>query len=103
MEARAFNHRPDFVQFGDIRIKLSNIKNYGLNVEKKYYLQVYRRKPFQKRTGLFNIFTETAFTYVKCGGMKEEIPSWSAEALLREVSTPKKVFIKKGEFLNKEN
>ena len=57
-------NRPAFIQFGDVRIKLSNIKNYGISSDISYYIKIYEynaqkakqveiEKAKRKKAGLF--------------------------------------------------
>ena len=47
-----FSKKPEFIAFGTERIKLKNIKNYGISTGMAYYVKVYEYKPVAK-TGLF--------------------------------------------------
>lgn len=87
--------RPTFIQFGNIRVKLSNIKNYGIDTCNSYYCKVYEYSPElaqkiendnRKQRGLFKvlstIFSEEPYEWK---GEKIYIASFLKEFALKAV------------------
>jgi hypothetical protein len=63
--ATPMNENQSFIVFGDSRIKLSNIKNYGINTESIYYQKVYVKKTTKKKESiLFFNWTSTKDEWV---------------------------------------
>jgi cold shock CspA family protein len=87
------SQRPDIIKIGNTRIKLNNIKNYGISVQDRYYLKVYKS---QKRKGILNQFLDIS-DYIH-NGMKTEISYATANDLLRGKTVEKQVFLNKGQF-----
>ena len=51
-------NRPDFIVFGDTRIKTSNIKNYGISKEQVYYEKVYTKKDWGIGAAVLNLMLD---------------------------------------------
>ena len=71
-------HSPTFITIGDTRIKLSNIKNYGISSETQYFQKVYEKNP--NCNTLLSLFSEKQWIYM---GHKTRISSEIAENLKR--------------------
>lgn len=89
--------RPIFIQFGDVRIKLNNIKNYGIDICNSYYYKIYEYDPqlaqkmaeeAKKERGLSKIlsafFPNSDSGSYKWNGEKIYIASFSKENALKE-------------------
>ena len=89
-------NRPAFIQFGDVRIKLSNIKNYGISSDTSYYIKIYEynaqkakqveiEKAKRKKAGLFQKIMAPAIdtNFYEWKGKKKYINSLSTMASLR--------------------
>lgn len=60
--------RPSFVEFGNTRIKLSNIKNYGISSAFIYYAKVFEKVEKEpEKKGLLWLLTETPVEWVDTG------------------------------------
>lgn len=86
-------NRPAFISLGNVRIKLSNIKNYGISICNSYYYKVYEfdselakriAEESSKKRGLFramsNFFSDRPYEW---RGKKIYIASFSKEVALK--------------------
>lgn len=89
--------RPEFVKFGEVRIKLSNIKNYGVNVENKFYEKVYKRQEVKEYDNALLQFLGGKISYRYTYYKDEEISSSRYDDIKKGVILPGKVFLLKGQ------
>lgn len=91
-------NRPAFIQFGDVRIKLSNIKNYGISSDTSYYMKIYEynaqkakqvalEKAKRKKAGLIQKILAPAIdtNLYEWKGKKKYITSFSRENAMRAI------------------
>lgn len=75
----AVHKKPTFITFDNIRIKSTNIKNYGINKSARYYVKIFDRNP---RNSIFD-FKTPIHTW---NGLTEEIPESQYNAYVNGMS-----------------
>lgn len=81
---QASANRPTFIQFGNVRVKLNNIKNYGISTCDAYYIKQYEwhkrdQKKEERKKSLLEYFFEPTGEY-RWNGKTEYVSTDEEEA-----------------------